>query len=186
MACIIRSTVSSILRGGVMLGNLVTANNAHRIERLQFTQQFWSTTHTVPNAYTFDYIIFDWITFKSHAMHGKFGLLSLGKASSYSTVLPSCFFSPCVQCFCASIPQTVSPTLLVLRHMDMGSLTWVHMIDWLCDGLIARMHARSHTHTHITHTTQHNTHTHALRRVGQGWFSKGKDLEREQEKDWDY
>ena len=54
-------------------------------------------------------------------MHRKFGLLSPGKMSSHSTVLPRCGFSPCVQCFRVSIPPAVRHTLL--QQMDIRSLT---------------------------------------------------------------
>ena len=43
-----------------------------------------------------------------------------------STALSSFCFSNCLQCSRISIPPAVRPTLLVLRQMDMGSLTWVH------------------------------------------------------------
>ena len=36
-------------------------------------------------------------------MHGKFGLLSAGKASSHRTTLPSFLFFACVQCFRVSV-----------------------------------------------------------------------------------
>ena len=63
-------------------------------------------------------------------MHGKFGLLSPGKANSHSTVLPIffSFFLPCVECFCVSVPPAVGPTLL--QHMDMGSSTCTQI--WVC------------------------------------------------------
>ena len=57
-------------------------------------------------------------------MHGKFGLLSLGKASSHSTALPSFLFFPVCSAF-------VRHTLL--WQMDMGSLVctqfWVHAVN---------------------------------------------------------
>ena len=43
-------------------------------------------------------------------MHRKFGLLSPGKANSYSTALPR-FCFPCVQCFPVSIPPADRLTL---------------------------------------------------------------------------
>ena len=64
-------------------------------------------------------------------MHGKFGLLSTGKASSHSTALPNFllfFLFPCVQCSCVYIQPAVMPTLL--RQIDIGSLMCAHM--WGC------------------------------------------------------
>ena len=65
--------------------------------------------------------------FCPNAMHGKFGLLSLGKASSHSRALPSCIF--CVAVFsCFRNPQNSNMdyrnfnvrTLCVRIHTGVG------------------------------------------------------------------
>ena len=65
-------------------------------------------------------------------MHGKFGLLPPGKASSHSTALPRlifCFFLSCVQCFCVTvIHQTLTWTtgslMCVREHSYACVYTW--------------------------------------------------------------
>ena len=71
-----------------------------------------------------DYIILYLITQLTCAgglPHGKFELLSLGKASSHSTEVPI-FVLPVCSVFVVSIAPAVRHTLL--PQMDMGCLTW--------------------------------------------------------------
>ena len=80
---------------------------------------------------------------RPNAMHGKFGLLSQGKASSHSTVATHVVFAFCCFLSCVSGSAFVFPYHLMrpahLRQMDMGSLTcaqtWVRAVAYTQKGV---------------------------------------------------